>query len=81
MTTGSQFSRTPSSEPERQLYREVAQAYRDTRRQGGKPHQCHWQAVAAVQQVRPWLPKREAEALAATIIRIVSQEFPGWFWK
>jgi hypothetical protein len=75
------FSRIPKDEQERQLYREVASAYRNARRQGGPPHVCYWSAAAVVQRKRPKLSQDEAGSLGAQIVRTVGMEYPQWFWK
>jgi hypothetical protein len=74
------YSHIPKDEQERQLYREVASAYRNARRQGGQPHVCYWAAAAIVQKMRPQLSRDEAGTLGAKIVHAVGQEFPKWFW-
>ena len=64
-----------------ELYRAVARAHRNTRRMGGKPHDCHWAATEAARLVKPGISKKEAEELAVRIVRQVSEQFPAWFWK
>lgn len=81
------YSYIPKDERERQLYRDVAIAYRNARRQGGPPHVCYWAAAAVIQKKRPHYRhagsalRDEAGRLGAKIVHTVAAEFPAWFWK
>jgi hypothetical protein len=63
-----------------ELYRTVAKAFRDARRKGGSHAEWHWAAVRAVIELNPGIKNKEAQALAAQIVRYAGMYYPKWFW-
>lgn len=72
---------TPVPDPDLELRRAVALAYRAIRRQGGGDLLA-WQAAReTVLRLRPDVGEEEAGRRATMVIAWAATEHPQWFWK
>jgi hypothetical protein len=61
-----------------ELYRSVANAYRNAQIRGGSENDCHSAAVRAVKIAHPFFLQQEAEQLARRILLQFSELYPEW---
>jgi hypothetical protein len=71
----------PPTNPDVELRRAVAVAYRTVRQQGGLDYPARLAAEAAARALRPDLSEEEISARIARIICWAASEHTAWFWR
>jgi hypothetical protein len=72
---------SPAADPDQELRRAVALAYRSVRQQGELDHPAWLAARAEVMRLRPKMTEHEAGKRACSIISWAATEHTAWFWK